>query len=168
LNNHQFQKSNINPSISDKSNRFNMTLYTGICLIMTITLRIYKSSNAKQIKGYMNRLKSLILGSLLAAASIAALSQNANAAEFQSEHDHFNRNTVAFNNSKAQHERQAREQRAREFRQRQARERQARERQAREFRQRQAREQRAHELRQRQAREQHARELRQREARLNH
>ncbi len=145
-----------------------MTLYTGICLIMTITLRIYKSSNAKQIKGYMNRLKSLILGSLLAAASIAALSQNANAAEFQSEHDHFNRNTVAFNNSKAQHERQAREQRAREFRQRQARERQARERQAREFRQRQAREQRAHELRQRQAREQHARELRQREARLNH
>jgi hypothetical protein len=163
LNNHQFQKSNINPSISDKSNRFNMTLYTGICLIMTITLRIYKSRNARQIKGYMNRLKSLILGSLLAAASIAALSQNANAAEFQSEHDHFNRNTVAFNNSKAQHERQAREQRAREFRQRQARERQARE-----FHQRQAREQRAHELRQRQAREQHARELRQRQARLNH
>ncbi len=150
-----------------------MTLYTGVCLIMSITLRIYKSSNARQIKGYMNRLKSLILGSLLAAASIAALSQNANAAEFQSEHDHFNRNTVAFNNSKAQHERQAREQRAREFRQRQARERQARERQARErqareFRQRQAREQRAHELRQRQAREQHARELRQRQARLNH
>ena len=102
--------------------------------MMTITLRIYKSRNARQIKGYMNRLKSILLGSLLAAASIAALSQNANAAEFQSEHDHFNRNTVAFNNSKTQHERVVREQRAREFRQRQA------------------REQRAHELRQRQAR----------------
>jgi len=137
LNNHQFQKLNINPNISDKSNRFNMTLYTGVCLIIPITLQIYKSSNAKQIKGYMNRLKSLILGSLLAAASIAALSQNANAAEFKSEHDHLNRNTVAFNNSKAQHERQAREQRSRQLRERQA------------------REQRAHELRQRQARLNH-------------
>ncbi|MEH2055144.1 MAG: hypothetical protein V7K97_02965 [Nostoc sp.] len=163
MNNHQFQKSNINPSISDKSNRFNMTLYTGVCLMMTITLRIYKSRNARQIKGYMNRLKSLILGSLLAAASIAALSQNANAAEFKSEHDHLNRNTVAFNNSKAQHERQAREQRARQLR-----ERQAREQRAHELRERQAREQHAHELRQRQAREQHAHELRQRQARLNH
>lgn len=114
-----------------------MTLYTGVCLIIPITLQIYKSSNAKQIKGYMNRLKSLILGSLLAAASIAALSQNANAAEFKSEHDHLNRNTVAFNNSKAQHERQAREQRSRQLRERQA------------------REQRAHELRQRQARLNH-------------
>ena len=127
-----------------------MTLYTGVCLIIPITLRIYKSTDARQIKRYMNRLKSLILGGLLAAASIAALSQNANAAEFQSEHDHLNRNTVAFNNSKAQHERIVREQRAREFRQRQA------------------REQRAHEFRQRQAREQRARELRQRQARLNY
>ncbi|MCW5319025.1 hypothetical protein GTQ43_36950 [Nostoc sp. KVJ3] len=93
----------------------------------------------------MNRLKSILLGGLLAAASIAALSQNANAAEFKSEHDHLNRNTVAFNNSKAQHERQAREQRARQLRERQARE-----------------------FRQRQAREQHARELHQRQARINH
>ncbi|MEH2458333.1 hypothetical protein [Nostoc sp.] len=111
----------------------------------------------------MNRLKSILLGGLLAAASIAALSQNANAAEFKSEHDRFNRNTVAFNNSKIQRERQVREQRARELH-----ERQAREQRARELRQRQAREQHARELRQRQAREQHARELRQRQARFNH
>ncbi|MEH2303296.1 MAG: hypothetical protein V7K88_31085 [Nostoc sp.] len=100
----------------------------------------------------MNHFKSILLGGLLAAASIAALSQNANAAEFKSEHDHLNRNTEAFNNSKLklQHERQAREQRARELRERQA------------------REQRARELRERQAREQHARELRERQARLHH
>jgi len=150
LNNHQFQKLNINPNISDKSNRFNMTLYTGVCLIIPITLQIYKSSNAKQIKGYMNRLKSLILGSLLAAASIAALSQNANAAEFKSEHDHFNQNRVDFNNGRVQHEREVREQRARESRERQF------------------REQRARELRERQARGQHARELRERQDRRFH
>ncbi|MEH2408681.1 hypothetical protein [Nostoc sp.] len=98
----------------------------------------------------MNRLKSILLGSLLAAASIAALSQNANAAEFKSEHERFNRNTVAVNNSKIQRERQVREQRARELRERQA------------------REQRARELRERQAREQRARELRQRQAHFNH
>ena len=147
-----FQKSNINPSISDKSNHFNMTLYTGVYLIIPSKLRMYKSSNTRQIKGYMNHFKSILLGGLLAAASIAALSQNANAAEFKSEHDHLNRNTVAFNNSKLklQHERQVREQRARELRERQA------------------REQRARELRERQAREQRARELRERQARLHH
>jgi hypothetical protein len=31
---------------------------------------------------------------ILAAASIAALSQNANAAEFKSEHEHFNRSNI--------------------------------------------------------------------------
>ncbi|MEH1928492.1 hypothetical protein [Nostoc sp.] len=83
----------------------------------------------------MNRFKSILLGGLLAAVSIAALSQNANAAEFKSEPDHFNRNTVALNNNKIQRERQVREQRARQLR-----ERQARERRARELRERQARE----------------------------
>ncbi|MHC5764760.1 MAG: hypothetical protein ACYTXI_03865 [Nostoc sp.] len=99
----------------------------------------------------MNRLKSILLGGLLAATSIAALSQNANAAEFKSEPDHFNRNnTVAFNNNKVQHGRQIREQRARALRERQARERRARE------------------LRERQARERRARELRERQTRFNH
>lgn len=127
-----------------------MTFITGVCLIIPITLRMYKSSNPRHTKGYMNRFKSILLGGLLAAASIAAFSQNANAAEFKSEHDHFNRNTVAFNNSKVQYRRQVREQRARELRERQARER------------------RAHELRERQARERHARELRERQARFHH
>ncbi|MEH1895829.1 MAG: hypothetical protein V7K94_11145 [Nostoc sp.] len=104
----------------------------------------------------MNRFKSILLGGLLAAASIAAVSQNANAAEFKSEHDNFNRNTVAFNNSKVEHERQVREQRARELRERQARE--LRERKARELRERQARE----------LRERQARELRERQGRLHH
>ncbi|WP_375494327.1 hypothetical protein [uncultured Nostoc sp.] len=139
-----------NISISDKSNYFNMTLYTGVYLIIPITLRMYKLSNTREIPEYMNRFKSILLGGLLAAASIAALSQNANAAEFKSDRDHFNGNTVAFNNSKAEHERQVREQRARELRERQA------------------REQRARELRERQAREQRARELRERQARLYH
>lgn len=98
----------------------------------------------------MNRFKSILLGGLLAAVSIAALSQNANAAEFKSEHDHFNRNTVAVNNNKVQRERQVREQRARELR-----ERQVREQRARKLRERQAREQRARELHERQARERH-------------
>ncbi|MEH1911906.1 MAG: hypothetical protein V7L05_14630 [Nostoc sp.] len=93
----------------------------------------------------MNRLKSILLGGLLAAASIAAFSQNANAAEFKSEHDHLNRNTVAFNNGRVQHERQVREQRARELRERRARE-----------------------FRERQARERHIRELRERQARFGH
>ncbi|WP_392533592.1 hypothetical protein [Nostoc sp. C117] len=106
----------------------------------------------------MNRFKSILLGALLAAASTAAFSQNANAAELKSDHDNFNRNTVAFNNSKVQHERQVREQRARELR----------ERQAREFRERQARELRERQARERQAREQHARELRERQARFHH
>ncbi|MEH2328328.1 MAG: hypothetical protein V7K37_04365 [Nostoc sp.] len=98
----------------------------------------------------MNRFKSILFGGLLAAVSIAALSQNANAAEFKSERDHFNRNTVAVNNNKVQRERQVREQRARELR-----ERQAREQRARKLRERQAREQRARELHERQARERH-------------
>ncbi|MBN3897605.1 MAG: hypothetical protein HWQ41_20740 [Nostoc sp. NOS(2021)] len=98
----------------------------------------------------MNRLKSILLGGLLAAASIAALSQNANAAEFKSEHDHLNRNTVAFNNNRIQRERQIREQRARELRERQARER------------------RALSFREQRAREQHIRELRQRQTHFNH
>ncbi|MBH8574952.1 hypothetical protein I8752_18405 [Nostocaceae cyanobacterium CENA369] len=135
-----------------------MTFVTGVCLIIQIKLRIYKSSNPKQIKEYMNRLKSLMIGGLLAAASIAALSQNASAAEVKYQHEHLNRNTVAFNNSKL-----VREQHARELR-----ERQAREQHARELRERQAREQRARELRERQAREQRARELRERQARLYH
>ncbi|MEH2302470.1 MAG: hypothetical protein V7K88_26690 [Nostoc sp.] len=146
----RFQKSNINPSSSDKSNYLNMTFITGVCLIIPITLRMYKSSNARHIKGYMNRFKSILLGGLLAAASIAAFSQNANAAEFKFEHDHFNRNTVAFNNSKVQYRRQVREQHARELRERQA------------------REQRAHEWRERQAHERHVRELRERQARFYH
>ncbi|MEH2371588.1 hypothetical protein [Nostoc sp.] len=111
----------------------------------------------------MNRLKSILLGGLLAATSIAALSQNANAAEFKSEHDRFNRNSVAVNNSKVQRERQAYEQRAHELR-----ERQAHEQRARELRERQAYEQRARELRERQAHEQRARELRERQAHFNH
>ncbi|MEH1796362.1 MULTISPECIES: hypothetical protein [unclassified Nostoc] len=106
----------------------------------------------------MNRLKSILLGSLLAVASITAISQNANAAEFKSGRDRFNSDTVAFNNSKVQHERQVREQRARELR-----ERQAREQRARELRERQARQ-----LHERQAREQRARELRERQARFHH
>ncbi|MBN3873334.1 MAG: hypothetical protein V7L00_04665 [Nostoc sp.] len=106
----------------------------------------------------MNRFKSILLGGLLAAASIAALSQNANAAEFRSEHDRFNRDTVGFNNNKVQRERQVYEQRARQLR-----ERQAREQRTRELRERQAREQRARQLRERQARE-----LRERQARFNH
>ncbi|MEH2277380.1 MAG: hypothetical protein V7K40_21985 [Nostoc sp.] len=97
----------------------------------------------------MNRFKSILLGGLLAAASITAFSQNANAAEFKSDHDNFNRNTVAFNYSKVQYKRQVREQRARELRERQA-------------------ERRARELRERQARERHARELRERQARFHH
>ncbi|MEH2371784.1 hypothetical protein [Nostoc sp.] len=111
----------------------------------------------------MNSFKSILLGGLLAAASIAALSQNANAAEFQSEHDHFNQNSVAFNNGRVQQERQFREQRAYELR-----ERQFREQRAGELRERQVREQRAGELRERQFREQHARELRERQDRRFH
>ncbi|MEH2114329.1 hypothetical protein [Nostoc sp.] len=101
----------------------------------------------------MNRFKSILLGGLLAIASIATISQNASAAEFKSDRDNFNGSTIAFNRSKIEHERQVREERARELR----------ERQARELRERQARE-----LRERQAREQHARELRERQARLHH
>jgi len=127
-------------------------LYTGICLIIPIRLVIYKSNNTRQIKGNMNRFKSILLGGLLAAASIAALSQNANAAEFISDHDHFNRNTVAFNNSKLVRERQFRE---RQFRSRQAR--LFRERQARLFHERQARERQARLFHERQARERQAR-----------
>ncbi|MEH2336179.1 hypothetical protein [Nostoc sp.] len=98
----------------------------------------------------MNRFKSILLGGLLAVASIAAISQNASAAEFKSDRDHFNGNTVAFNNSKFKHERQVREQRARELHEYQA------------------REQRARELHEYQAREQHARELHEYQARLHH
>ncbi|MHC5719063.1 MAG: hypothetical protein ACYTX0_45105 [Nostoc sp.] len=98
----------------------------------------------------MNSFKSILLGGLLAAASIAALSQNANAAEFKFEHDHFNQNSVALNNGRVQHEREVREQRAREFRKRQFREQRARE-----FRKREVREQRARELRERQDRRFH-------------
>ncbi|MHC5826784.1 MAG: hypothetical protein ACYT04_65680, partial [Nostoc sp.] len=82
----------------------------------------------------------------------AALSQNANAAEFKFEHDHFNQNSVAFDNDRVQRERQFREQRAREFRERQFRERQFREQRARQFRERQFREQRARQFRERQER----------------
>ncbi|MEH2458362.1 hypothetical protein [Nostoc sp.] len=98
----------------------------------------------------MNRFKSILLGGLLAATSIAAFSQNANAAEFKSEHDYLNRNTVAFNNGRVQHERQVRERHIRELRERQARERHVRE------------------LRERQARERHIRELHERQARFSH
>lgn len=98
----------------------------------------------------MNSFKSILLGGLLAAIETAAISQNANAAEFKSEHDHFNQNRVDFNNGRVQHEREVREQRARESRERQF------------------REQRARELRERQARGQHARELRERQDRRFH
>ncbi|MEH1923511.1 hypothetical protein [Nostoc sp.] len=53
-----------NISISDKSNYFNMTLYTGRCLILPITLRMYKSINTREITEYMNRFKSILLGGL--------------------------------------------------------------------------------------------------------
>ena len=99
----------------------------------------------------MNRLKSILLGGLLASVSIVALSQNANASEVNFHQDHLNSHTVAFNNAKQIRERQLREQHARELRERQLRERQAREQHARQLRERQAREQHARELRQRQA-----------------
>ncbi len=93
----------------------------------------------------MNRLKSILLGGLLAIASVAAISQNANAAEVKYQHEHLNRNTVAFNESKLVRQRQFRERQARELRERRARE-----------------------LRERQARERHIHELRERQARFNH
>ncbi|BCL37669.1 hypothetical protein [Nostoc sp. MS1] len=99
----------------------------------------------------MNRFKSILLGGILAAASITAFSYNANAAEVQYRHDNFNR--VAFDR------REAREQRFHELR-----ERQAREQRFRELRERQARERRFRELRERQARERRFRELRERRA----
>jgi sensor histidine kinase YesM len=98
-----------------------MTFFISVCLIIPIKLKIYKSSNARQNKRYMNRFKSILLGALSATASIAAISQNANAAEVKYQHEHLNQNTVAFNNSKLVRERQAREQRVRELRERQAR-----------------------------------------------
>jgi len=95
----------------------------------------------------MNKFKSILLGSLLAATSIAAFSQNANAAEVQRQHDNFNRDSIAFDNTRQLSKRQIREQRARQLRERQSRE--------------QRRELRA----ERQIREQHARELRERQFR---
>jgi len=79
----------------------------------------------------MNRLKSILLGGLLATASIAALSTHADASVVNFDRDHLNRNTVAFDNARIIRERelreiQAREQRARELRARELRERQAR------------------------------------------
>ena len=110
----------------------------------------------------MNRLKSILLGGLLASVSIAAFSQNAHAAELNFQPDHLNKNVVAFDHDHDRliRERELRERQARELRERQARE--FRERQAREFRERQARE-----FRERQARElreRQARELRERQA----
>jgi hypothetical protein len=96
-------------------------------------LAIYKLSKTR-IKGYMNRLKSLLLGGLLASVSIAALSTHANASVVNFRNEHLNTNTIAFNNAKLIRERQLHEQQAREFR-----ERQAREQKARELRERQAR-----------------------------
>jgi len=124
----------------------------------------------------MNKFTSIILGTLLAATSIAAFSQNANAAEVKHHHDDFNRDPIAFDNTKLLNERQIREQRAHELRERQAHERQIREQRTHELRERQAherqiREQRTHELRERQTherqqtREQRAHELRERQAR---
>ncbi|OUL21488.1 hypothetical protein BV378_26585 [Nostoc sp. RF31YmG] len=103
----------------------------------------------------MNRLKSILLGGLLATASIAALSTHANASEVKFDHDHLNSNTIAFNEAKLIRERQLHEQ-------------QVREQKARELRLRQLQEQRARELRERQARERQARELRERQARLHY
>ncbi|MFN6493045.1 hypothetical protein [Nostoc sp. DedQUE03] len=115
----------------------------------------------------MNRLKSILLGGLLASVSIA-VSTHANASEVNFRNEHLNTNTIAFNNAKLIRERQLHEQQVREQKARELRERQAREQKARELRERQAREQKARELRERQAREQKARELRERQARLHH
>ncbi len=153
-----------------------MTFVTGVTLIIPSTLGISKFRNVRQIKKYMNRFKSILLGGLLAAASTATLSQNANAAEVKYQHDNFHINTVAVNHSNVLRDTQLREQRARELRERQLREQQARElherqireQQARELRERQLREQQARELRERQIREQQARELRERQAHLHH
>lgn len=100
----------------------------------------------------MNRLKSLIFGSLLTSVSIVALATHANASVVNFKHDHLNTSTVAFNSAKVIRERQFHEQ-------------QVREQKARELRERQAREQKARELRERQARE---RQIRERQARLHY
>ncbi|WP_334804909.1 hypothetical protein [Nostoc sp.] len=131
-----------------------MTFARYLFLIMQNILAIYKLSKTRT-KGYMNRLKSLLLGGLLASVSIAALSTHANASVVNFRNEHLNTNTIAFNNAKLIRERQLHEQ-------------QLREQKARELRERQAREQKARELRERQAREQKARELRERQARLHH
>ncbi|MFN6153388.1 MAG: hypothetical protein ACK4YK_02325 [Dolichospermum sp.] len=94
----------------------------------------------------MNKFKSILLGSLLAATSITAFSQNSHAAEVQRQHDNFNPDIIAFDNTQPLSEHQIREQRergqrARELRERQSHEQQIREQRARELRERQSREQ---------------------------
>ena len=74
----------------------------------------------------MKKFISILLGSLLTVTSIAAFSQNANAADFQRQHNNINRNLLAFDHTKSFSERQIYEQRARELRQRKANERQSR------------------------------------------
>ncbi|MEH2065262.1 MAG: hypothetical protein V7K50_23885 [Nostoc sp.] len=79
----------------------------------------------------MNRLKSILLGGLLASVSIAALSTHANASVVNFRNEHLNTNTIAFNNAKLirerqLHEQQLREQKAREQKARELCERQAR------------------------------------------
>ena len=106
----------------------------------------------------MKKFISILLGSLLTVTSIAAFSQNANAADFQRQHNNINRNLLAFDHTKSFSERQIREQRTRELS-----ERQIHEQRARELRERQIYEQRARELRQREANERQSRKYNNRE-----
>jgi hypothetical protein len=79
----------------------------------------------------MNKFKSILLGSLLAATSITAFSQNSHAAEVQRQHDNFNPDIIAFDNTQPLSEHQIREQRERGQRARELRERQSRKQQIR-------------------------------------
>ncbi len=82
----------------------------------------------------MNRLKSLVLGTLLATVSVAAISQNANADTLPQRDS--NHSVVAFDyherNDELRREREIRQERLREYRERQERQRRYRERQERE------------------------------------
>ena len=48
----------------------------------------------------MKKFISILLGSLLTVTSIAAFSQNANAADFQRQHNNINRHLLAFDHTK--------------------------------------------------------------------
>jgi len=87
----------------------------------------------------MKKFISILLGSLLTVTSIAAFSQNANAADFQRQHDNLNRNPLASDHTKSFSERQIHEQRTRELSERQIYEQRARELRQREANERQSR-----------------------------